>query len=276
MGKLNVLVTGSQGRIGKIIRRGLASKFDIWGIDKTLAPKNEKVFSADLSDFGQLLKTFKKVQNISGGIDTVIHLAADSRINALWDSILRNNITATRNVYECVRRFGIRKVIFTGTNHVTGGYEKYNGPVSMITAKDPVCPDSDYAVSKMFGEVLARAYWELYAIRSICLRIGSVLKNDDPTQNVRCLKTWLSHRDLVQLMRKSLKSSVNFGVYYGVSDNKGRFWDISDAQTELKYVPQDNAALRLSKNKKKGGKNDFCEKFQKYLDFAQNAYQSIM
>ena len=64
------------------------------------------------------------------------------------------------------------------------------------------------------------------------------------------MKTWLSHRDLVQLVRKSLESDVEFGIYYGVSDNTGRFWDISNAEKELGYKPEDNAAeikKRMSK-----------------------------
>jgi hypothetical protein len=35
---------------------------------------------------------------------------------------------------------------------------------------------------------------------------------------------------------------VPFGVYYGVSDNRGRFWDIANARTDLGYDPQDDAA----------------------------------
>jgi glycogen synthase len=58
------------------------------------------------------------------------------------------------------------------------------------------------------------------------------------------MKTWLSHRDLVQLVEKSLLSNIDFGVYYGVSNNKGRFWDISNAEDEIGYKPQDDASLR--------------------------------
>jgi hypothetical protein len=76
----------------------------------------------------------------------------------------------------------------------------------------------------------------------VCLRIGSVLKVDDPTRDSRYMKTWLSHPDLIQLVRKSLRSTVTFGIYYGVSDSQGRFWDISNARAELGYDPQDDAS----------------------------------
>jgi hypothetical protein len=34
---------------------------------------------------------------------------------------------------------------------------------------------------------------------------------------------------------------LRFGIYYGVSDNRWRFWDISEAQSEIGFVPQDDA-----------------------------------
>jgi hypothetical protein len=45
-------------------------------------------------------------------------------------------------------------------------------------------------------------------------------------------------------VKKSLLSERDFGIYYGVSDNKGRFWDISNAEKEIGYHPQDDAFLK--------------------------------
>jgi hypothetical protein len=116
-------------------------------------------------------------------------------------------------------------------------------PIVIVTLQDPIRPDSDYGTSKAFGEAVARQYHELYGIESVCLRIGTVLADDDPRKNKRFLKTWLSHDDLVQLVKKGISSeNVKFGIYYGVSNNKGRFWDISNAEQELDFHPQDDAS----------------------------------
>ena len=70
-----------------------------------------------------------------------------------------------------------------------------------------------------------------------------MLANDDPRKNKRFLTTWLSHDDLVQLVKKSISSeNVKFGIYYGVSNNKGRFWDISNVEKELNFHPQEDAS----------------------------------
>ena len=165
--------------------------------------------------------------------------------------MLKNNIIGIKNVYECARIYNVKKVIFASSNHVTGGYERIPSKLHkedrprLIKVTDEIRPDSDYATSKVFGETIARQYFELYGIASICIRIGTVIEDDDPTKSERTMRTWLSHDDLLQLIRKSLLAKVSFGIYYGVSNNKGRFWDISNAEKEIGYIPKDDASKRL-------------------------------
>jgi hypothetical protein len=71
-----------------------------------------------------------------------------------------------------------------------------------------------------------------------------VIENDDPTEHPQNRRIWLSHRDLVQLVEKSLTTSVAFGIYYGVSNNRGAFWDISNARADLGFEPVDDGATR--------------------------------
>jgi nucleoside-diphosphate-sugar epimerase len=99
-------------------------------------------------------------------------------------------------------------------------------------------------VSKAFGEAIARYYSSRLGVRAICLRIGAVLKDDNPTRTPGNTRIWLSHRDLVQLVEKSLQSEIEFGIYYGVSNNKGAFWDISNARLDLGFVPVDDSSTR--------------------------------
>ncbi len=242
--KPRVLITGSQGIIGRVLTSSLSNSLDMYRLDK-YEKNSERSFRVDISSYSQLSNVFNRIQ--LDRVDCIVHLAADASTEAEWNSVLRNNIIGTRNIYECARRYGVRKVVFASSNHVTGGYEgippvlhKQQNP-DLITVNHPIRPDSDYGTSKAFGEALARQYWELYGISSICLRVGTVVEDDRP-HNARHLKTWLSHRDLIQLVTKSIHSKVDFGIYYGVSNNKGRFWDISNAEEEVGYIPQDDAS----------------------------------
>ncbi len=243
--KQKIIIVGSKGVIGKILCNSLSSEFDIYGID-VINENKDRYYQTDISDFDSLKSIFEKIKEIKG----IIHLAADSRINADWNSILKNNIIGTKNIYECARISKIKKIIFASSNHVTGCYEgippelhnKQNQ--KLITINDPIKPDSLYSISKAFGEAIARYFFEVHGISSICLRIGSVETDDNPKKDKtkRMLKTWLSHRDLIQLIKKSLESTVGFGIYYGVSNNKDCFWDFSNAEKELGYKPIDDAS----------------------------------
>lgn len=241
-----LLITGSSGRIGRILWQGLADAFDIYGLDLCVAEPSERVQRADIANAEQVSAAVAQLAPLGA----IVHLAGDPRVEADWQSALMNNIVGTRNIYEAARQTGVRRVVFASSNHATGAYEGFPPQLHraterpLISRADPLRPDSFYGVSKASGEALARMYYELHGIASVCLRIGSVLADDDPTQDERHRSTWLSHRDLIQLVRRSLLADVPFGIYYGISANSARFWDIADAQTELDYRPEDDAARR--------------------------------
>lgn len=236
-----VLITGCTGLVGSILWKGLLGSFELYGLDFQVDPSGAHVFKADITEPRQVNEAFGRIS----GLQYVVHLAGDARVDADWESAFRVNIGGTRNVYEAARLSGVRRVVFASSNHVTGAYEGFppclhtRPDLPRITTRDPIRPDSSYGVSKAACEALARMYFELYGLESICLRIGTVTADNDPTQAARTECTWLSHRDLVQLVTCSLTTDVRFGIYYGVSDNRRRFWDIADAERDLGYHPQD-------------------------------------
>ncbi len=237
-----ILITGSKGLIGRILTKSLVGSVDMYGLD-IVGEQTEQHYQVDISNYEALHHALRAI----GSIDYIVHLAADSNPDAPWESVLKNNIVGTRNVYECGQNHGVKTIIFASSTYVTRGYRGIP-PIShkeqhpgIISTQDPIRPDSDYATSKALGEALARQYLQRYGLESICLRIGAVSENDDPPRNDEHKKIWLSHRDLIQLVNKSILSNVKFGIYYGVSNNKGRFYDISSAENEIGYKPQHDA-----------------------------------
>lgn len=246
-----ILITGAAGRIGSVLAEKLEEDYELVLLDRgPLA--DERSHTVDLSSRDETSEFF---QNI-GSVDYVIHLAADSRVDAPWNSVLENNILATYNVFEASKRKRVEKIVFASSNHVTGFYEKeprfekkiYEGEGdAMVSPEDEDRPDSLYGLSKAFGEQLGRYYSEKHGISTICLRIGTFREADRPLEE-RHLATWISHRDLSNLVKRSLEAKVDFGIYYGVSDNERRIWDISNAEEELGYVPKDSAEERLERD----------------------------
>src|SRR5437588_296347 len=93
------------------------------------------------------------------------------------------------------------------------------------------------------AEAVARYYAAERGLSVICLRIGTVNRQDAP-RNARERATLLTHRDLVQLVRRCLEAppDLSFGVFYGVSRNTWRIWDIDEAASILGFEPLDDAA----------------------------------
>ena len=106
----------------------------------------------------------------------------------------------------------------------------------------PIRPDGPYGIGKAFGEAAGRYYSDVHGLSVICLRIGTLNRESRPT-SVRHFATLLTHRDLVQLVRRCIDApdDLRFAIFYGVSDNKWRFWDISNARDLIGYAPQDDA-----------------------------------
>jgi len=250
--KPRVLVIGSGGLIGSMLIRSLGERHDFHGLTRTPRENMPDVPTtiADAFDFAAIRPHFD-------GMDAVVHMAANASTGASWDTVLRNNFHATYNVYEAARQAGARRFVFASSNHAVGLFENdepyrsivhgdYAGldpeSIPRIDHTAPIRPDSYYGVSKAFGEAIGRYYSEQFGLEVACLRIGTVNRHNDPTRSVRHMATWMSHRDLAQMVDLCLSiDGLGFEIFYGVSGNRWRFWDISHAQRVLGYRPQDDA-----------------------------------
>ena len=231
-----VLITGAAGRIGRTLRAGLKDRCDLRLMDRKPIDEAEvdDVHVGDVADVEWMAA-------VCQGVDAVVHLAGDPSTGAPWESVLEVNIKGTYGAYEGARRAGAQRLVFASSNHATGFYEQEG---VYTTPEMPVRPDSLYGVSKSFGEDLARFYVDQYGMKAYCLRIGSFQPDSavENRQSDRILSTWLSYRDTVQLVWRCLQvESVDFGIYYGTSDNERAYWDTENARRDLGYAPEDDA-----------------------------------
>jgi nucleoside-diphosphate-sugar epimerase len=247
-----VVVTGSGGRIGVILRQALSGTYSLRGIDRVPTPGMAGALVASLTDLDAILPAFK-------GADAVVHLAADPRHtpDIWWDTLIPDNVVATANVYEAARRGGVKRVVFFSSMHVCGMYENdppwsriatgdYAGlepdRVRLVTDDMPARPDGPYAVSKIFGEALGQYYAEAHGMEVVVVRLGTVGRDDRPGHDARSFISWLSHRDLAHLTERALDApGVKYEVVFGASDNTWKIYDTLRARTVLGYAPRDNA-----------------------------------
>ncbi len=235
-----ILITGAAGRIGRALNEGLRDRYGLRVLyNRTIleAEHGEEVMIGNITDL-------EKMEAAVDGMDAVVHMAGNPSTRASFEETVEANIRGTYSLYEACKRKGVHRVVFASTNHVTGNYETdgiYTSPAM------PVRPDSHYGVSKACGEAMGRYYSDCFGLAVICLRIGSfqpteALKERLKEGQTRILSTWLSYRDTVQLVWRSIEAEhVKFGVYYGISNNTRAYWDIQNVRDEIGYDPEDNA-----------------------------------
>jgi nucleoside-diphosphate-sugar epimerase len=230
--KKRVLITGAAGRIGSSLAEQLKDRYDLRVHYHHTIPENPPVADQIIAD----ISVYDQIAPALAGMDAVVHMAGEPSTRATWESVRARNIDGTYNVLEAARQHGVKKVIFASTNHVMGMYDRdQQWP---IYANQPVRPDSLYGVSKAFGEALGRHYHDQFGLSVICLRIGWFLP--EPRDEIGRWM-WLSPRDCAQVTWRAIESDVGFGVFYAISRNNRRHWDITDTMNRLGYEPQDDA-----------------------------------
>jgi uronate dehydrogenase len=237
-----ILVTGAAGKVGRVLWPALSQHYVLRLLDCTLPSNAEctEVFVGDINDSALLDVAMR-------GVDVVVHLAGTASAHAGFDQILPANISGTYNVYEGARRNGVSRVVFASSNRVVENHSplRSSSPeYSPISTDDPARPDSLYGVSKLFGEELAKYYFDAHSISSVCIRLGSVTtKLGDPyLAKPRAHALWLSQRDLVELFRCSIDAlGIDCVTVFGCSANTRRWWNIEPGHERIGFRPQDDS-----------------------------------
>ncbi len=173
-----VLVTGGAGFIGshivdKLLSEGCAvriidnfSSGSVDNIRRVLDNGSIEVIKGDLRNIDDALKAVK-------GIATVFHFAANPevRVSSIDPRIhFENNVIATFNVLEAMRRYDVKEIVFASSSSV------YGEPSEFIVNEDaPMRPVSVYGASKAAGENLIHAYVRLYGFKAVILRYANVI-----------------------------------------------------------------------------------------------------
>ena len=244
----NVAITGGSGLIGGILIEGLADDHQVTGIARRKVERLDLVM-ADSTDVASLREAF-------AGAEVVVDLAA--RVSgADWPAVRDNNLPSTYNALQAAQQAGVKRVVFASSNHATGMYERDRPYADIVAGRFdsltpdsfprikwdwPVRPDSPYGIAKAFGEAAGRYYSENHGLSVLCLRIGSVVEKD-MAEHPRTCVTWQSHRDLVHQVDCCIRApdDLSFGIYFGVSANTWRIWDLENAAEDIDYRPKDDA-----------------------------------
>jgi len=165
-----VLVTGAAGLLGRhVVAELVAHGCDVRGFDRRKGDAAIEWHVADVTDADA-------VRAAVSDVDAVLHIAA---VPNIWSgdarTIMRVNTLGTFNVFDCAEAAGIRRVVFCSSDSVVG-YTVREGTMVPpryipIDLEHPLQATDPYALSKVVGEDIARAYslrgMEVVALRTV-------------------------------------------------------------------------------------------------------------
>lgn len=224
-----ILITGSEGIIGSVLRRGLGDKYRIRGVD----------LPGDISHYEVLWARM-------AGVDTVIHLARKFSPTDPIDRRMRvypENVQIDINVFTAIVRAGARRLIVASSVHA----DNHRDPAATTPLRVPGSyhPASPYGVYKLIEEEVGKALSKQFDFEFIGVRFGGVTRDNSVKTGKGQTATWLSHDDLVSAIDACLAPDPVPGrstVFYAVSDNADR---IHDTANPFGWKPKESSADRM-------------------------------
>ncbi len=234
MQKKPILLTGASGNLGRMLAKELSAAgyelrlTDIIPFPDPLPPQARFV-KADLNEALAIVRQAE-------GCSTILHFGGVS-VERPFEEIIGPNLRGLYHIYEAARREGAR-VVFASSNHAIGFHERVTGNEAKLDHDCAFRPDGYYGLSKVYGELMGRLYWDKHGVENVNIRIGSSFPKP---VNARMLSTWLSYADLARLVIRCIEAEkVGHAVIWGASRNPASYWG-TDHRDRLGWQPQDTA-----------------------------------
>jgi uronate dehydrogenase len=229
-----ILITGAGGMIAGDLAEALSDRYRIRMSDRIPVETPFELVKADLDNPDEMRVAL-------AGVDAVVHLGAVTWDIAVRDEMIPANIVGPFVVFDEARKLGLNRIVFAGSHHAVG-FHHADGTLD-LPEDAPSRPDTFYAVTKLYGEALARLYAERHRMHVYCLRIGYYMSPDRIAEGLGRYKEALilSPRDFAQMVSLCLEQDEpRFGVYNCISQARRPWLSIEKARRELGYAPQDS------------------------------------
>lgn len=214
-GPEKVVVTGSEGRVGRAaVREFREHGWLVTPVDR-LGERGSDFFRLDVQDLGQ-------VTGAMHGHDAVVHMAAIASPGSdPPEVVFRNNVMSTFNVLEAAALLGLRKVVLASSISALGytfRHRDFNPLFLPLDETHALLSQDCYGLSKMVGEELAEGYARRIPQLAVSsLRFSWVLDQDDETlvQSSRgpgkskgggSFWTWVDVRDAARACRLAVEN----------------------------------------------------------------------
>jgi len=243
--KRSLLVTGSEGYVGKSLVTRLKEDFHLVTVDRLPAKSSPSRvhIRADLARSSDIEKIASQLSRFRAGVEALVHLSANASSLAPWEKLYRDNVVACIRTFELASRIGMRKVIFASSTATVSGYHRPGNPGQTwplrIDAED--WPVNAYGVTKVLGEALLKALCSRTTIRGYALRIGTFWDGRRPLADLDpAARVLLLHGDdFAQIVRLCINDNAVacFAKFFCTSAIRRPVVDISETTRVLGYRP---------------------------------------
>lgn len=196
---LNILMTGSSGRIGRAIRAELGAAHRIVGIDCLAGPGTDQPI--DLRDTARITPWLR-------GIDAVVHCAAlhAPQVGARPDDdFIEINVAATRRLAEAARDAGVRRFVYTSTTALYGDASTPPDAAGWVDEDLPPQPRTIYHRSKLAAEQALAEVCVPAGMTLTCLRMSRCFPEPAPQMALYRLHRGIDARDVASAHAAALR-----------------------------------------------------------------------
>ena len=192
---MRVLITGAQGRIGRVVTRLAAEAgHELRTFDQAAAPPAEwEHLPGNLLDGAAVRRAVM-------GCEAIVHLAAiPNDRSGQADLVFQTNVQGTWHVLEAAAEAGVKKVVFFSSVNALGiwGGQRMADYLPVDDAH-PAYPNPAYGLSKRVGEEMCASFTRRHGITTLCLRPVLVVDPDSrwmrqrPRTDNEWSRRWLS------------------------------------------------------------------------------------
>ena len=213
---MKILITGSEGRIGRILTKELSKQHELILLDKNHPSNPVDILTDNITDYFP-------------DINALVHLAANPNPFINEEEAEKNIEIAKRVKEACKQSIFLERIINASSINVYPYLDLYEAG-EILTRTTPLSPNTrfgngGYGRAKIKVEKLFEPYCRNQDISLINLRLGAVTEDDSPPKqsNGRTKpvdrQIHLKHADLIKIINSSLTRNRT-GSYVCVSGKR--------------------------------------------------------
>ncbi len=155
-----ILVTGTEGEVGRALLPQLTKRFDATGFDIKQHAGSMKAIQGDLT-------YAEDVAAAAEGMDAIVHMAG---LLCSSDQVrsIDLNVKATANVLQAAVDKGVKRVVYCSTVWASG--HGLTEPYVPIDEKIPCAPVCMYGQTKWMGELMTEWYARMHGLETVIIR----------------------------------------------------------------------------------------------------------